>query len=111
MPHRPRQRRQSESEAEQQRRARRALEAAQRRRSKERRAALRRTVPADPAARVSPFVLFRPARLSELLDVDRSTIWRMRRNGTLPEPITIGSITGWTYSMIEDLLAWRSAGR
>ena len=35
----------------------------------------------------------------------------MRQNGTLPEPVEIGGIRGWTFAQIEHLLAQRSAGR
>jgi predicted DNA-binding transcriptional regulator AlpA len=89
--------------------ARRGRDAVRRRQAKERRASMRRVLPGDPDARLNPFTIFRPQRLSELLDVDRSTVWRWRRDGTLPEPIEIGSIRGWTFAQIEHLLAQRSA--
>jgi predicted DNA-binding transcriptional regulator AlpA len=89
---------------------RRAREAERRRQAKERRATMRRTLPADPAARLNPFILFRPQRLAELLDVDRSCIWRWRRDGVLPEPVEIGGVKGWTFAQIEHLIA-QSAGR
>jgi predicted DNA-binding transcriptional regulator AlpA len=69
---------------------------------------MRRVLPGDPDARLNPYTIFRPQRLAELLDCDRSTIWRRRRDGTLPEPITVCGVTGWTWSQIEHLFA-RSA--
>jgi predicted DNA-binding transcriptional regulator AlpA len=88
---------------------RRARDAARRREARERRASMRRVLPGDPDARLNPFTIFRPQRLAELLDVDRSSIWRWRRNGTLPPPVEIAGIKGWTYSQIEHLFAQRSA--
>jgi predicted DNA-binding transcriptional regulator AlpA len=90
---------------------RRARDAARRREARERRAAMRRTLPGDPDARLNPFVIFRPQRLADLLDVDRTCIWRWRQNGTLPPPVEIAGIKGWTWAQIEHLFAQRSAGR
>jgi hypothetical protein len=50
------------------------------------------------------FKIYRVKRLSELLDVNGSTIWRWRRNGTLPEPaFKQGNIQGWTEQQLEPL--------
>jgi predicted DNA-binding transcriptional regulator AlpA len=48
--------------------------------------------------------LYRPTRLAALLDVNESTIWRWRRDGRLPEPVTVAGITGWTHDQIAALL-------
>ena len=90
---------------------RRARDVERRRQSKERRSSMRRVLPGDPDARLNPFTIFRPQRLSELLDVDRSSIWRWRKSGVLPPPVEIAGIRGWTFAQIEHLLAQRSAGR
>jgi predicted DNA-binding transcriptional regulator AlpA len=85
--------------------AKRAGEAEQRRRLKERRAAMRQALPADHLHH--PFTIFRPGRLAALLDTDRITVWRWRKKGILPPPIEIGGIVGWTFSQIENLLVQR----
>jgi predicted DNA-binding transcriptional regulator AlpA len=103
----------SKTERDDERRARdaerRARDAERRRQAKERRAVLRQTVPADQQ-RPNPFTIYRTQRLAELLDVDRSCIWRWRRDGVLPEPVEIGGVKGWTFAQIEHLIA-QSAGR
>jgi predicted DNA-binding transcriptional regulator AlpA len=48
--------------------------------------------------------LYRPTRLAALLDVNESTIWRWRRDGRLPEPVTVAGVTGWTHDQIAALL-------
>jgi predicted DNA-binding transcriptional regulator AlpA len=85
--------------------AKRARAAEQRRHLKERRAAMRQALPADHLHH--PFTIFRPSRLAALLDVERTCIWRWRTKGILPEPISIGGITGWTFAQIEHLFARR----
>jgi predicted DNA-binding transcriptional regulator AlpA len=95
-------RRQSEITKRQRRRER---EAKQRCEARERRAALRQISPADQQR--LPFTLFRVNRLATIFDCDRATIWRWRRDGVLPEPISVGGITGWTHSQIEHLIAQR----
>jgi predicted DNA-binding transcriptional regulator AlpA len=86
--------------------AKRARDGEYRRQAKLRRAALRQTLPADNR-HLNPFTVYRPGRLADLLDVDRTCIWRWTQNGTLPEPITIGGVKGWTFSQLENLFAQR----
>ena len=52
-----------------------------------------------------PLRLYRVGRLAELFDVDRATIWRWSKDGTLPPPIEIGGIHGWTEQQVQTLLA------
>jgi len=45
--------------------------------------------------------------LAELLDVDPSTIWKWEKNGTLPKPIRIAGVHGWTEEMLTEFFAAR----
>jgi predicted DNA-binding transcriptional regulator AlpA len=56
-----------------------------------------------------PLKLYRRGLLAALFGVDQCTIWRWRKNGTLPPPVEIGSVVGWTQEMIEPLLKQRPA--
>jgi len=51
-----------------------------------------------------PLRLYRPTRLAALLDVNEATIWRWRKQGRLPEPVTVAGVTGWTHDQIASLL-------
>jgi len=62
------------------------------------------------ANKPSPFRIYRTHRLAELFDVDPSTIWKWRQNGTLPEPVRIGGVHGWTEDQLEELFARRRRG-
>ncbi len=61
--------------------------------------------------RANPFRLYRTGRLAKLLDVDPSTIWKWRQNGTLPEPIQIGGIKGWSEQQLEEIFAQHERGQ
>lgn len=54
-----------------------------------------------------PFQLFRTKRLAKLFDVDKSTIWRWRQSGVLPEFVVIGGVTGLTSEQVARVLAQR----
>jgi predicted DNA-binding transcriptional regulator AlpA len=56
-----------------------------------------------------PLNLFRPHRLAQLLSVDPATVWRWRKDGTLPEPVVIGGIKGWTEDQLRHLLHQEAA--
>ena len=62
----------------------------------------------------SPYRIFRTNRLAELFDVDPSTIWRWRQDGTLPQFVKVGGVSGLTEVQLaevhEKLLA-RASGR
>lgn len=51
-----------------------------------------------------PLRLYRPTRLAALLDVNEATIWRWRKQGRLPKPVTVAGVTGWTHDQIASLL-------
>jgi hypothetical protein len=88
---------------------RRKRDAAYRRQARERRAAVRYSVPNDQH-QLNPLTLFRNGRLAVLFDCDRSTIWRMRKSGKLPPPAFTDPFEAWTFAQIEGLLTRRSGG-
>jgi predicted DNA-binding transcriptional regulator AlpA len=62
----------------------------------------------DDADHLSPFKLFRVGRLAQLLDVDRSTIWRWLKSSALPPLIQIGGVRGLTGAQLQKILAERA---
>lgn len=59
----------------------------------------------DAGFRSHPFKIYRVKRLSELFDVDPSTIWRWHRDGLLPPAIQFSpQVKGWTEDQIAELL-------
>jgi hypothetical protein len=57
-----------------------------------------------------PLRLYRSGALAALFGTDPSTIWRWRKNGTLPPPdAKIGSLEAWTHQLIAGLLGKRGA--
>ena len=49
-----------------------------------------------------------PHKLSELIGLSSTTLWRMRRRGELPEPIRLSpGRVGWSVAVIEKWLAER----
>lgn len=54
--------------------------------------------------------LIRPTEAARLLGLSKSTLWRMRRRGDLPEPLKISSgAVGWRASTLEEWLDDRQA--
>jgi prophage regulatory protein len=50
-------------------------------------------------------LIIRYGDLAEELGISRSTIWRLRRKGGIPSPITLGDrAIGWERSVIENWL-------
>ena len=56
--------------------------------------------PHDPDA----LRLYRPSRLAALFDVDQSTIWRWRKDGTLPPFTQVGGISGLTEEQVAEVI-------
>ena len=46
---------------------------------------------------------YRPAQIVQIFGIDRSTVRRWRRNGTLPPMRTVSGISGWTLEEVEAL--------
>ena len=55
-----------------------------------------------------PTGFVRPKTLIEILDVSRSTLWRMEKAGILPKRVKIGSRSvGWRADEIEEFVKSR----
>jgi hypothetical protein len=68
----------------------------------------RRKRPASETLDFHPLQLFRPGRICDLFDVDRSTFVRWRRQGVLPPFIKIGGIEGLTGEQLQRFLTQRA---
>jgi len=57
--------------------------------------------------------ILRPRELSHYIGLSLATLWRLRRAGSLPEPIRLSpNCVGWRTSVIDAWLATRAeAGR
>ena len=56
--------------------------------------------------------IIRINQLCKILCVSKSTLWRMRRDGELPEPINLSNrLVGWEKSTIESWLRERSSNK
>jgi len=49
------------------------------------------------------------AKLEDLLDTSRTTIWRLLRAGEFPEPLFIGSRRAWRLTDIETWIEARAS--
>lgn len=55
--------------------------------------------------------IVRPAELASALGVSTVTLWNWRRNGTLPEPMTLGPrFIGWPKNVLNDWLEAQQRG-
>jgi prophage regulatory protein len=49
--------------------------------------------------------LLRAAELSSVLGISQTTLWRWRKNGTIPHPISLGPrMVGWRRKDIDEWL-------
>jgi hypothetical protein len=69
----------------------------------------RQRVVEDDADAFHPARLYRTKRLAQLLDVDESTVWKMRQRGDLPPFTQVGNIRGLTGPQLKDVLKRREA--
>jgi hypothetical protein len=67
----------------------------------------RTKLPSSEAPNFHPLQIFRPGRICKLLDIDKSTLWRWRKQGILPPFVTVGGIEGLTGEQLQTLLAQR----
>ena len=59
----------------------------------------------------SPDRILRPRELASYVGLSLATLWRLRRAGSLPEPIRLSpNCVGWRISVVDGWLATR-AGR
>lgn len=65
----------------------------------------RTKLPASMTPAIHPLQIYRSGRLAQLFDTDKSTIWRWRKDGTLPPFTKIGGVEGLTGQQLLDLYA------
>lgn len=64
------------------------------------------TAPTHPQDRI-----LRPRELAGYIGLSLATLWRLRRTGSLPEPIRLSpNCVGWRTSVIDSWLAARAHG-
>lgn len=63
--------------------------------------------PAAPAVEVERPMLLDRGQVAKLLGVSVTTLWRLRQDRAIPEPIAIGSMERWRRDDIEAFIAGR----